>query len=143
MRDNWGLLLLIGIGAFLRLWQLGRASYQIDELATMQMWQQDQTVGDIFDHALRDLHWNHRMVVVPLINMWVMQHGSYGTALPPEWMSRLPHAIMGIFTIPLFWLLGRSLGGRASAWWSGLLCTRGVRLQLADFFLGRSLVDGH
>jgi len=113
--------LILCAGVFLRLWHLGLASYQIDELATMQMWQQDHSVREIFSHALRDLHWNHRMVLLPLINMFLMEHGGYSSALPPEWMSRLPHAIMGIFALPVFWLFGRAYGGRKVAWWALLL----------------------
>lgn len=123
LRDRWtrvSLILFIVIllfGTLLRVLWLGKASYQIDELATMQMWQSDKSFSDVMDHALRDLHWNHRMPLLPLINHFMMNTFKYAGALPPEWLARLPFALLGVLTLPFMYLIGRAVRNQITGMW--------------------------
>ncbi len=113
-RFVWFALLLAA--AVLRFADLGRASYQIDEVVVVQESAGAKSYGEIYDRELNIFQTRHRL---PLL-FWVVRLacGLSGQEGPfyPEWIARLPMAMMGLAAVVLLYLIGKRLGGEGSGY---------------------------
>lgn len=107
---------VIAGGLFLRLAWLGRASLQIDEIVTIRDALAQPNLASIYQTELQRFFWYRvlPLFMFPIHWMGLLWHGTEG--FPPEWLLRLPSALVGAATIPLCYLLGKELGGRRVGW---------------------------
>lgn len=104
--------LLTLVAALLRLPALGEQSLWYDEAATWQ-----QVNGSFFKLVSDTLSDNYpplyNLLTWPLVQL-------FGDA---EWVLRLPASLLGIATVPMIYLLGARLGGRATGLIAALFLT--------------------
>lgn len=113
---------LLVVGAFFRLLWLGKASLQIDEINVVRFALDAKGLGDIYATELERFTAMHRLpTLMMLIKLAItlVPHEGY----PPEWISRLPMALLGIASLPFFYLLGRRVVNPAVGLWAMLLAT--------------------
>lgn len=106
------LLAIVAAATLLRLPTLGVQSIWADESAT---WLQvSGSLGDLFARTSEDNY-------PPLYNLlaWLCVQ-AFGDA---EWTLRLPSAVLGLATVPLLYMLGARIGGRAVGLLAALLLT--------------------
>ena len=102
-RVIFSLILLTLLALLLRLFHLGNQNFWIDEIITLQ---QGLAPGHgLWEQFLDDYH-NPLLTVVAT---WLMHLGRSETLL------RLPGALLGAFSIPLLYVIGRRLAG-VRAW---------------------------
>lgn len=119
---------LIACGVLLRLLNLGGAGYHKDEAEFVR----DAVFPDSFfavyqNEFARFWHYQHLFLVKFLIRGSVKLIGYAGT-FPPEWLARLPFALLGIGALPVFYRLGKADGGRTGGLWALFLATFSVYL---------------
>lgn len=110
--------LLVVVAAWLRLHNLGEQSLWFDEAATWS-----QVSGNFYKLLSDTLSDNYPPLYNVLTWLLVQVFGD------PEWVLRLPAALLGIATVPLIYLLGERLGGR----WTGLIAA--LLLTLSGFHI--------
>lgn len=119
----WGLLLA---GFILRVLWLGRASYVIDEINVVRDAVTAKDIAAIWATEMERFTWYHRLpVLMTIIRLSTAVFGS-GQPLPAEWISRLPFALIGTASLPLFYLLAKSLRDRTTGLWAMGLATFSV-----------------
>lgn len=111
-KRDYAFMTILGIGLLLRLFWLGRASLQIDEIVTIRdaIFQSD--VFAIYQTELERFHWYR---VLPLFMVPIHYVGKWwGTSqgFPPEFYLRLPGALISCLLMPLLYGLTRFLAGR-------------------------------
>lgn len=130
------LILLAGI--FFRLFNLGLASYQIDEVNIVRDAVQAPTTVAIWKTELERFTWYHRlpltMMAIHVFNKWF---GTGGPQHPSEFIARLPFTIAGILALPLFFGLGRRLAGARVGLWAMALAA----LSTFQIFYSREAYD--
>ena len=136
------MLILTGLGAFLRFWRLDHQSYWCDETATIER------VCDSFDHmvvALGNQAFPPGWYVTMRWWLHVMQWwtGSEGQAFQPQYMRIVP-AALGTLMVPSMYLLARQFTDRRGALLVMLLTavnpfliyySRDVKMYAALYFL--------
>ncbi len=95
------LVLIIGVGAYVRFSTLGERSLWADEFATWHVSQ--MPLGE-------SLKWQPELTKPPLYQLCLRLLTD--EARPPEWMLRLPAAIAGVLSVLVAYLLGRMISGR-------------------------------
>lgn len=116
------LVLIIAVGAFIRLRGLGTRSLWVDELSTWHVsrmpladslqWEPELTIPPLYQFALR-----------------LMTDAPH----PPEWLLRLPALIAGILIIPATWWLARQFGdAKAACAAAGLAAVQGTLLTYSQ-----------
>lgn len=111
--------LLILVGLFLRLYDLGRASYQIDEINVIQFALQEKGLFTAYQTELDRFLFLHRLPLLMIILHAAIQlMGGAGAAFPTEFVTRLPFALIGVASLPLFYGLGRRLSGPTAGLWA-------------------------
>lgn len=140
MSSNQKLLfwLILLTGIFFRLYNLGLASYQIDEINIVRDAVQAPTAVTIWNTELDRFTWYHRlpftMMAIHLFNNWF---GTGGPQHPSEFIARLPFTLIGILALPIFYGLGRRLAGvRTGLWAMALAC-----LSTFQIFYSREAYD--
>lgn len=130
------LILLAGI--FFRLFNLGLASYQIDEVNIVRDAVQAPTVATIWNTELERFTWYHRlpltMMAIHVFNKWF---GTGGAQHPSEFIARLPFTLIGILALPMFYGLGRRLAGVRAGLWAMALAA----LSTFQIFYSREAYD--
>lgn len=109
---DYAFLTILGIGLLFRLFWLGRASLQIDEIVTIRdaIFQSD--VFTIYRTELERFHWYR---VLPLFMVPIHYVGKWlgaGQGFPPEFYLRLPGALISCLLVPLMYWFTRTLAGR-------------------------------
>jgi len=125
-RFRWIFFSILLAGILLRLVMLGRASYMIDEINIVRDAVAQESFGDIFRSELERFNWYHRLPFAMVVIRAAAQSIGYTGNFPPEWIARLPFALMGIGMLPLMYLLGRSLRDRTLGLWCMFLATISV-----------------
>lgn len=93
--------LIIGLGSFLRLWNLGLESLRLDE--TQSIWQASHSLQFIKDYMIKNVH---MPLHNSLLHFWLQKMGSSETSV------RLMAAIPGILSLPAFYFLAKEIFGR-------------------------------
>ncbi|MEI7850333.1 MAG: glycosyltransferase family 39 protein [Kiritimatiellales bacterium] len=109
---DFAFLAILGVGLLLRLFWLGRASLQIDEIVTIRdaLFQSD--IFSIYQTELQRFHWYR---VLPLFMVPIHYVGKWlgvSQGFPPEFYLRLPGALISCLLMPLMYWLTRALAGR-------------------------------
>ena len=125
-RIRWLFWSILFLGAFIRFFWLGRASYMIDEINVVRDAATQPSYAAIFDTELGRFSWYHRLPLLMFIMRFVFQMIGYTSNFPPEWLARMPFAILGTLSLPLFYLLGLSLRNRALGLWCMFLAAISV-----------------
>lgn len=109
---RWGviaLLVSVAVAAFFRIYDLGLSAFRADEILLWGLAQRKVPPGDIFSR------WFEVSGVVGQMPMpaWIMQVFLWllNWRVTP-FMARLPHALIGVATIPVAYAGGRKFGGR-------------------------------
>lgn len=103
LRRFWlWMLLLTGVAAALRLWQLDFQSYWYDELFSAHVSAPDNSLRAVVSQTVADVH-------PPLYQ--VLLWAAYKLFGYTEWVGRLPSVVAGVFTVVGVALLGRRLYG--------------------------------
>lgn len=89
---------VIGIGIFLRLWEIGAESLRLDE--AQSIWQAAHTTEFIRFYMLKNVHLPLHNT---LLHFWIILFGSSETTV------RIFSAIFGILSLPAFYLLSRQI----------------------------------
>ena len=111
-KRDYAFMTILGIGLLLRLFWLGRASLQIDEIVTIRdaIFQSD--IFAIYQTELQRFHWYR---VLPLFMVPIHYVGKLigvSQGFPPEFYLRLPGALISCLLMPLMYWLTRVLAGR-------------------------------
>ncbi|NOU36680.1 MAG: hypothetical protein HOO88_07910 [Kiritimatiellaceae bacterium] len=111
-KRDYAFMTILGVGLILRLFWLGRASLQIDEIVTIRdaIFQSD--ISAIYQTELQRFHWYR---VLPLFMVPIHYVGKWlgvSQGFPPEFYLRLPGALISCLLIPLMYWLTRTLAGR-------------------------------
>lgn len=116
--------LLLLVGLFFRLFELGRASYQIDEINVVQFALQEKGLLTAYHTELDRFLFMHRLpLLMVILHAAIQWFGASGAAFPSEFVTRLPFALIGLASLPLFYGLGRRLAGpKAGLWVMALAC---------------------
>jgi 4-amino-4-deoxy-L-arabinose transferase-like glycosyltransferase len=131
-------LLILLAGAVLRLFLLGRASYMIDEVNVVRFALDSTSLSNIYDTELTRFTFMHRLpLLMMLIRIAIHSLGSPADHFPPEWITRLPMALLGIATLPLCFLLGRRLKDDAT----GLWCMALMSFSIFHVYYSREAYD--
>ncbi len=135
----WLGLLLLGVGLALRLVKLGEASYTIDEINVVRDAVGQPSVDAIYKTELERFTWYHRLpFLMAVIHVWLKNFAEVAQgAFPTETDARLPFALFGTLTLPLFFLLGRAAGGVRTGWWLFGLAT----FNIFHLFYSREAYD--
>ncbi len=127
-RQDFGVvfILLFAAGLLLRLVLLGHTSFWIDEIPTVGSAISQKSLSTLYATELERFTWYHHLpmldAVILLFTRWFGFTGSF----PSEWLARLPFALLGAFTLPLLYLLGKSVRDRAVGLWTMFLGTVSV-----------------
>ncbi|MGD9872698.1 MAG: hypothetical protein AB7T27_00360 [Kiritimatiellia bacterium] len=117
---RWLLLILL-LGAGLRLVWLGRASLMIDEINVVRDAMAQPGATRIFQQELQRFHWYRCLPMFMVPVQWFGQLLRGEGPLPPDWLSRLPFALLSIAGLGWYYLIGRRLGGEKMGIWALLL----------------------
>lgn len=103
------LTILIGLGAFLRLHNLGGTCLWIDEITWVGWASPSSSPGRIWNELYTQLHWLHHLPLPPIIE-WMFNVLWTHLGIPlTETMYRLPSVGIGIAAIGIMYQLGRDL----------------------------------
>ncbi len=125
-RECWLFWGILAFGALIRFLWLGRASFMIDEINVVRDAATQPGYAAIFNTELDRFTSLHRLPLLMFILRFVFQTIGYTSSFPPEWLARLPFAIFGTLSLPLFYLLGKSLKNRAVGLWCMFLAAVSV-----------------
>lgn len=128
---------LLAVGAVLRLLWLGRASLQIDEINVIRFALDASSFADVYTTELARFTTMHRLPTLMMLIKLAITLLPFSGGHPPEWIARLPMAILGILALPLFYLLGRRVGNQNTGLWAMLLAT----LSVYHVFYSREAYD--
>ena len=109
---TWPFFLFCGLGLLLRLLWLGRASLQIDEIVTIRDALAQPDVATIYHTELQRFFWYRVLPLFMVPIHWVGQLWGVNAGFPPEWVLRLPGAVVSTLILPLLYGLTRDLAGR-------------------------------
>lgn len=117
---------LLAVGAVLRLVWLGRASLQIDEVNVIRFALDAPDLVAAFQNELQRFTFIHRLPLLMILIKLSMSVFPFDGGYPPEWIARLPMALLGILALPVFYLLGRRARNEATGLWCMTLATLSV-----------------
>lgn len=103
------LAILIGLGAFLRLYHLGVASLWIDEITFLSESDPDTSVFAAAKRMYSTYHWQHQPALPRVVELLFLRTARSAGLPMNEAVYRLPAALMGIASIPVLFLIGRHL----------------------------------
>lgn len=120
------LFILLSIGLFLRLLLLGQSSYWIDEIVTIRDAITQGSIADVIRTDLNRFVWYHCLPFLLVVQRVFIKMVGFSGPFPPEWASRLPFALLGTASLPLSYLLGKSVRDRNVGMWTMFLVTFSV-----------------
>ncbi len=110
--------LILAAGLFFRIHDLGRASYQIDEINVVQFALQEEGLLTAYQTELDRFLFMHRLPLLMIVlHAAIAWFHDAAAGFPPEFIARLPLTLIGLLSLPLFFGLGRRLGGPATGLW--------------------------
>ncbi|MCD6309734.1 MAG: glycosyltransferase family 39 protein, partial [Candidatus Eremiobacteraeota bacterium] len=102
-------LLILAGGILLRFLFLGRSGFWLDE--AYSVWVADRALKDIFPLII--IHDPHPPLFYVILHWWMGLLNLLGTESPPEWLLRIPFAVISsVALIPFYFLSSRLLGAR-------------------------------
>jgi|GEM_PF-6666295 len=122
----WLVLAMLLTGLLIRIVWLSRCSYQIDEILQIIEMLNLPHLSMLFGYELERFQIHHRMPLLPGIVYVASRLLAPPGQFPSEWITRLPLAIIGTATLPLFYLLGRAFRDRTAGLWAMFLATVSV-----------------
>lgn len=130
--------LILATGLLFRLFNLGHASYQIDEINVVQFALQEKGLFTAYGTELDRFLLIHRLpLLMILLRASLQALGATVSAVPSEFVARLPFALIGVASLPLFFALGRRLAGAKA----GLLAMALAALSPFHIFYSREAYD--
>jgi hypothetical protein len=120
---NWRtivFLLIILVGAFLRLYEAGRPLLWIDEITIVGFGDVQRTasdiVGDIYRAAFKGTTGQHMPFQYLLVNFFLHLYQSFGIPSSEFWV-RFPFILFGIATLPvIFWAVRKVYDAKIALW---------------------------
>jgi hypothetical protein len=114
---------LVGLGAFLRLYHLGRALLWIDEITITWFAALPRTVGQIFREIyaadMQGFTGQHMPIQYAMLNLFYHAYSALGIVDFSEFLTRLPFALTGIAALPLMYLTAkRYFNSKSTALWA-------------------------
>ncbi len=125
-RERWLFWGILAFGALVRFLWLGRASFMIDEINVVRDAATQPGYSAIFHTELDRFTSLHRLPLLMFILRFVFQSIGYHSSFPPEWLARLPFAVLGTLSLPLFYALGRTLKNKTLGLWCMFLVSVSV-----------------
>ncbi|MCO5044062.1 MAG: glycosyltransferase family 39 protein [Verrucomicrobia bacterium] len=112
----WALLVA---GLIFRLLDLGRASFQIDEVNVVQFALQEKGLFTAYGTELQRFLFMHRLPLLMIVLKAVLWgHDVATSGFPSEFLARLPFTLIGVASLPLVFALTRRLAGVKAALWA-------------------------
>ncbi len=110
---------LLAVGLFFRLFDLGRASFQIDEINVVQFALQEKGLFTAYETELQRFLFIHRLpLLMILLKAALWGHNAAVSGFPSEFAARLPFTLIGFAALPLIFGLTRRLAGTRAALWA-------------------------
>ena len=137
-RSVWLILAcIVLLGAGLRLVNLARGSFMIDEVNVVRFAKDAESYGSIIKTEYDRFSWMHRMPLpIMLIRAGIDLTGDTA-AFPGEFSTRLPSALLGIVSILLLFLAARRMAGDAA----GLVAAALLALSVFNVYFSREAYD--
>ncbi len=128
---------IVLIGSGLRLINLARGSFMIDEVNVVRFAKDADGYGGIVKTEYDRFSWMHRMPLpIMLIRAGIDLTGDTA-AFPGEFSTRLPSALLGIASILLLFLAARRMAGDAA----GLVAAALLALSVFNVYFSREAYD--
>ncbi|HIE10388.1 MAG TPA: hypothetical protein EYP62_02115, partial [Kiritimatiellae bacterium] len=122
VRNRWlAIAAVMSLAAVLRFAWLGRASYTIDESQLVKIALSYRSISDLVQREFQRFAFLHRLPLTMILLRLCAQTVPWQGPLPPEWVMRLPMALIGLATVGLLYA-ARLLGDRRVGFWAMLLC---------------------
>ena len=121
-----GIIGLCLLGSLLRFWRLGFSNLWIDEWGVLWIGNLERTVGEIFSEIMSKPFETVASQHMPFQYIWVhifQKALSIFNIQSIEWPARLPFALLGCASLPLFYAVGRDYFNRKVGFWALWLST--------------------
>jgi hypothetical protein len=124
-RQDFGVIFisLFVAGLVLRVALLGHASYWIDEIPTIGSAISQKSISSLYQTELDRFTSYHHLPFLDVVPFLFIKLVGFSGPFPPEWLSRLPFALLGALTLPLLFFLGKAIKDRTVGLWAMFLGT--------------------